>query len=125
MIPNLAKRHHPSQAAHTRSSGVQAGVTGSRLQSSPSSSAGSWRQSEMSRLSELEGLLGHLLTDDQLQIAQRLLDLGVTPRGVAETLRTTETPVKQAQDHELRTVRYEALGDGSARRIPEDTQPEG
>jgi hypothetical protein len=68
-------------------------------------------------MGEVERLLGRPLTDQEHPIATRLLEQGYAAERVAEALRATEKPVRQASDDELRTVRFEALQDGTVRRI--------
>lgn len=68
---------------------------------------------------KVEELLGRPITDQERDaIVLPLLGRGVSPGGVADALRATEKPKRPAKDSELRTIRYEALGD-SLRRIPE------
>lgn len=69
---------------------------------------------------EVQDHLGRPLSDQELEAVVRpLLARGVTLEGVLDALRRTEKPVRQAQDHELRTIKYEALLDGTLRRIRE------
>lgn len=69
---------------------------------------------------DVQDHLGRPITDQELEAVVRpLLARGVTLEGVLDALRATEKPVRQASDGELRTIRYEALPDGSLRRIRE------
>lgn len=70
---------------------------------------------------EVERILGRPLTGQELEaIVRPLLERGVSPRGVVDALRATETRKPPAGDDSLRTIRYEALQDGTARRIPQE-----